>query len=111
VPLGLSDEFGGACTACRVSLMPGDVLLVASDGLGSVEGPHGEHFDDGRLRQVLAGLLGRAGDDVISGLAADAITFGHGRRLQDDVNLVAIWRPAVGCGVPGGDAAVRPSAS
>lgn len=96
VPLGLADELGlGASPAHNVTLAPGDVLLIASDGLGAVENATGEHLDDGRLREALARLVGRAGDDVITGLAAEALAFGHGR-LPDDVNVIAISRKEAG---------------
>ena len=54
----------------RLSLAPADVLLIASDGIGSVESARGECFEDHRLRQVLAKLIGQEGRTVIDRLAA-----------------------------------------
>ena len=92
--------------ASRLSLLPGDVLLIASDGIGSVEGHRGDYFEDRRLRRTLTSLVGCGGDDVVERLAAEAVTFGHGRRPPDDVNLIAVWRPGAPAGAPGERAAV-----
>jgi len=90
-PLGLLDGDGwGQHGACRLSLAPDDVLLIASDGIGSVQSARGEWFEDGRLRQVLAGLTGQAGRSVIDHVVAEAVAFGQGGPLPDDVNLVAV---------------------
>jgi serine phosphatase RsbU (regulator of sigma subunit) len=97
VPLGLLDDLGhDGYPASPLTLAPGDVLLITSDGLGSVEGPAGDYFEDHRLRQELATLTGRGGREVINHLAADAKRFSHGRRLPDDVNLIAVWRTGPG---------------
>lgn len=93
-PVGLADDPRlSSYTAGRVSLDCGDVLLIASDGLGSIEGPEGDYFEDGRLRRTLEGLTGRSGREVIEALAAEARAFSRGP-LPDDVNLVTVWRPA-----------------
>jgi phosphoserine phosphatase RsbU/P len=90
-PLGLLDGDGrGQHGACRLSLAPGDVLLIASDGIGSVQSARGEWFEDGRLRQVLAGLTGQGGRSVIDHVVAEAVAFGQGGPLPDDVNMVAV---------------------
>jgi sigma-B regulation protein RsbU (phosphoserine phosphatase) len=92
-PLGL---FGGdrqsTCGVRRLSLAPGDVLLIASDGIGSVESVHGECFEDCQLRQVLAELTGQEGRSVLDRLVAQAVDFGRGRPLPDDINLVTVSR-------------------
>ena len=91
-PLGLCDALGhDGYPATGLTLTPGDVLLIASDGIGSVKGARGDHFEDHRLRQALVNLIGRGGRDVIDGLGTEVVDFSHGRRLPDDVNLIAIW--------------------
>lgn len=83
-----------AYDSCRLRLEPRDVLLMASDGLGSVSKRSGQCFEDRRLRQTLEGLAGRDGRGLIDGLIAEAVRFGHGAALPDDVNLVAVSRQA-----------------
>ena len=93
VPLGI---FGGNGPASfdttEVELAPGDVLLLASDGLGDVEGSAGELFQDGHLLQALTELNGLNRDQVIEGLVDKAQQFAGGREASDDISLVAISR-------------------
>lgn len=92
-PLGLLDgQNQSPYDVRRLSLEPADVLLIASDGIGSVESVRGECFEDRRLRQVLAKLIGQEGRTVVDRLLARAATFGRGRPLRDDINLVAVSR-------------------
>jgi serine phosphatase RsbU (regulator of sigma subunit) len=92
-PLGLLDGQGeGLYPVRRVSLEPGDVLLVSSDGIGCIESPCGQCFEDCRLQQVLAELTGQEGRNVIDRLAAQAVDFARGRPLPDDINLIAVSR-------------------
>jgi serine phosphatase RsbU (regulator of sigma subunit) len=92
-PLGLLDAAAPDPYGVRqVSLAAGDVLLISSDGIGSVEGTCGRCFEDCRLRRVLARLTGQDGRNVIDRLVAQAVRFGHGRPFPDDLSLVAVSR-------------------
>jgi serine phosphatase RsbU (regulator of sigma subunit) len=92
-PLGL---FGDASIvqyeARGLDLGPRDVMLVGSDGIGSITGENGEMFEDKRMRQVLTELAGTEGSKVIGSLMEKALAFGNGQPLPDDVNLLAITR-------------------
>jgi serine phosphatase RsbU (regulator of sigma subunit) len=92
-PLGLFDgREQNPYGVRRLSLAPGDVLLIASDGIGAIEGTCGRCFEDCRLRQVLAELTGQDGRSVIDRLVAQAVAFGRGRPFPDDINLLAVSR-------------------
>jgi serine phosphatase RsbU (regulator of sigma subunit) len=92
-PLGLFGDIGIVQYESRSStLESGDVFLIGSDGIGSIEGEGNEIFEDRRLRQVLAELAGLDGDKVIEQLMEQATLFSNGRPQPDDVNLVAITR-------------------
>jgi sigma-B regulation protein RsbU (phosphoserine phosphatase) len=92
-PLGLFGDIGIVQYESRSTrLESGDVFLIGSDGIGSIEGDGNEMFEDHRLRQVLAELAGLDGDRVIEQLTEQAIRFSNGRPQPDDVNLVAITR-------------------
>jgi sigma-B regulation protein RsbU (phosphoserine phosphatase) len=75
-----------------LTLAPGDVLLMGSDGIGAVSNGNGEHFEDHRLRKVLTELVGHDGQEVIDTLMERAVAFGKARPLPDDIILVAIRR-------------------
>jgi serine phosphatase RsbU (regulator of sigma subunit) len=95
IPLGLFDRLGpDSCDATRVSLAPGDVLLVASDGIGSIEGLGGQCFGECHLREALGGLTGRDGKEVLDRLLGEAVGFGGGRPNPDDIDLIAVSRQA-----------------
>jgi serine phosphatase RsbU (regulator of sigma subunit) len=96
VPLGMNvnggyQEYG----VCRVKLAPGDVLLISSDGIGSVERKDGMCFER-LLGLTLASLVGLAGDEVIQSLLTEAVEFSSGRPFPDDINLVAVSRDQLG---------------
>ena len=96
-PLGLFDHREPSPRgATELTLAPGDVLLLTSDGIGSIESDDRESFEDHRVRQVLAGAAGRDGGDVISALIHEAIEFSEARPWPDDINLVAITRRGSG---------------
>jgi serine phosphatase RsbU (regulator of sigma subunit) len=90
-PLGLFGDIGIVQYESRSSqLESGDVFLIGSDGIGSIEGEDDEIFEDKRLRQVLGNLAGLDGEKVIEQLMEQATLFSNGRPQPDDVNLVAI---------------------
>jgi len=70
----------------------GDVLLVGSDGIGSIDNGEGALFEDQELRNVLSDLAGHDGETVIRETMKRALAFGNERPLPDDVNLVAVTR-------------------
>lgn len=70
----------------------GDVLLVGSDGIGSIDNGEGALFEDRELRRVLESLAGQDGETVIRETMRKALAFGKEAPLPDDVNLVAVTR-------------------
>jgi sigma-B regulation protein RsbU (phosphoserine phosphatase) len=91
-PLGLFEGPLAQYETRALELGPGDVMLLGSDGLGTIAAPSGEIFEDRRLRQVLSESTGLDGGEVIQGLMDQALAFGTSPSLPDDVNLVAITR-------------------
>jgi sigma-B regulation protein RsbU (phosphoserine phosphatase) len=95
-PLGLFDgDASPSYEARALSLAPGDVLLVGSDGIHAVAGTAGDSFDDDRLGSLLRQLIGRSGEGILDALLSE---FGidEGDPLPDDVNLLAITRVLTG---------------
>jgi len=76
----------------QVMLDQGDVLLLASDGIGAFEGRDGQLFQDVQLLRTLECLAGCSGRDVIDGLTASAAGFGQVTGVPDDINLVSVCR-------------------
>jgi len=92
-PLGLFKKGGLASYEVRqIALAPGDVMLLATDGLGSIAGRAEDFFEDRELGKVLAELPGVDGEKVIRSLFERAICFSEDQPIPDDVCLVAITR-------------------
>ncbi len=93
-PLGLfNGDVASEYEAWELSMVPGDILLVGSDGIHAVAGDAGDSFDDGHLPAILSALIGRSGKGVLEGLLVELGFDRH--ELMDDVNLVAITRVEV----------------
>jgi serine phosphatase RsbU (regulator of sigma subunit) len=91
-PLGLFESEVIPFESRTIVAGSGDVLLVGSDGIGSIDNGEGALFEDTELRNVLTGLSGQDGEKVIQETMKQALAFGKERPLPDDVNLVAVTR-------------------
>ena len=92
-PLGMFSGVGLESYEVRpMQMMPGDVLLVASDGLRETQSGSGEFFGDWQLRQTLNELNGTEGSGLISNLIERAERFNGSRTPADDVVIVALTR-------------------
>jgi sigma-B regulation protein RsbU (phosphoserine phosphatase) len=91
-PLGLFENGAIPFEARSIVASPGDVVLVGSDGIGSIQNEEGDLFEDEELRRVLGELAGKDGETVIHETMRRATAFGREAPLPDDVNLVAITR-------------------
>jgi sigma-B regulation protein RsbU (phosphoserine phosphatase) len=85
---------GGAAPTigtARATLAPGDLLLLASDGLADRVGEDGARFGDRRVRRLLARHAPRAATNVsrVRGEIVDAVRgFADRAALDDDLTLV-----------------------
>ena len=89
VPLGILEDAtysqGGP-----VTLQPGDVIAIGTDGIWEAHNPAGEMFGKDRLRKVLAASAGGTAADIYAAVV-DAVEHFRGTAPQDDdVTLVAI---------------------
>lgn len=92
MPLGMFEQTLDAGYDCRsVELEPGDLLLLASDGLGDVRAADGCFFqDDGLMSDAVAALAGRAPRAALNDLLESAAAFAGDRPFPDDVTLLAL---------------------
>ena len=92
-PLGMFSGVGLESYEVRqMEMMPGDVLLVASDGLRETEAETGEFFGDSQLRHTLIELNGNEGCRLIANLIERADRFSGSRTPADDVVILALTR-------------------
>jgi phosphoserine phosphatase RsbU/P len=74
------------------TLAPGELLLLASDGLSEARSAAGEEFGDARIESVVARRAGASAPELTSALAAALADFLGRRAPEDDVSIAAIRR-------------------
>jgi len=76
---------------CEIAVVPGDRLLLYTDGLTEPENAEGEPFGDSRLGQVLDELRSRPAEELCQGLLAAVHAWPPPSvRQQDDITLLVI---------------------
>ena len=90
IPLGMMPE--ADCREGSVDLLPGDMLIVYSDGLTEARNARDEEFGVERLRAVAAGLRGLGAEEAVARLEAAVVEFLRGERPHDDLSLVVLAR-------------------
>ena len=71
-------------------LLPGQVALLATDGLWESRNEAGEMYGKKRVRQALARQAAKPAAAIVAGLLEDLRAFLRGVRADDDVTLVVI---------------------
>lgn len=88
VPLGLFDE--QRYEAVELALVPGEALVLASDGLVEARDRHDHEFGPDRMADTLRRLADRSAQGIAEGVL-DAVTrFTDGVEASDDRTLVVI---------------------
>jgi serine phosphatase RsbU (regulator of sigma subunit) len=75
-----------------VTLEPGDVVLVASDGIYEAASRSGEQYGQGRVEAILREHHARPAEAILEALRADLARFTAGTRPSDDQTVVVIQR-------------------
>ena len=79
----------------RIEMEPNDLLVLGSDGLGSIESSSGDFFEDRELRATLSEQCTEpSGDKVLHALVQRAFEFGDhpSRPLPDDISLLTVQK-------------------
>jgi sigma-B regulation protein RsbU (phosphoserine phosphatase) len=74
----------------RVSLSPGDSLVIYTDGFTESVGADGGEYGDHRLSQLLESSHGRGARQLVDACVRDLESFRGGARKVDDQTLVAL---------------------
>ncbi len=74
----------------QVALVPGDLLLLFSDGVTEAAAPPGEEFGEEHLRRSLLSAYGRPAAEVVKRLLDDVHRFTKRDDFADDLTLVAV---------------------
>lgn len=71
-------------------LMPGDGLLLYSDGITEAANPQGEFYGDARLERVIDRTQKRAAAAIVREILSDAAHFAAGAEQSDDITCLAL---------------------
>jgi len=91
LPLGLMPIFNSD-PPCFLDLSPGDLLVLATDGLYEWENPQGEQFGPQRLEEVVRRVRECPPSKIIEALYQAVVEFSGGTKQQDDLTAVIIKR-------------------
>lgn len=94
VPLGILPQLTTASSQV-VSMQPGDLLLLITDGFLEWENSAGEQFGTARLEEVIHANCRLAPEEIIAELYARVVDFAAGTPQQDDLTAVVIKKTAV----------------
>lgn len=102
VPLGIIEDFDFD-KGQFLTLSPGDVLLMASDGFWEYPNPEGEMFGTERLKLALAAAAGKDAREIIASIRADVAAYTRGVAQPDDMTAVVVKRGGLEPSLPRGD--------
>lgn len=92
LPLGLFCD--GEYASHRVTLTPGDSLIIYSDGLSEALNRDGEEYGVDRLAAWLPGRRTLSAPELVAGLLADVGSFRSSAPRTDDLTVMVIRREA-----------------
>jgi serine phosphatase RsbU (regulator of sigma subunit) len=91
MPLGLMPGIEYA-VATEVSLAPGDMLVLVTDGFYEWENPQGEEFGVVRLEKVIRESRDYSPRELIERLHSSVISYCEGTKQMDDLTAVVLKR-------------------
>jgi sigma-B regulation protein RsbU (phosphoserine phosphatase) len=86
LPLGVS-----AMTAYQKfdkMIIPGQIIIMGTDGIWEAQGPQGEMFGKERFKDIIRKNAGRPAKDIIQAVIKEVDRFCHPLEKADDVTLV-----------------------
>jgi sigma-B regulation protein RsbU (phosphoserine phosphatase) len=94
IALGLEsgEIFAKTIEEVSVSLEPGDVLILYTDGFGEAMNPKGEEYGEVRLQESIVRLAGHSAEGILSGVLADVRSFVGRAEQHDDMTMVVVKR-------------------
>ncbi len=73
-------------------MLPGDCMLLYTDGVNEAITPQGDEFGEVRIENALARLAPNGPKSVIDGLISEVDAFLIGKRSHDDITLIALQK-------------------
>ncbi len=89
LPFGLGNNNGYEAPT-HVSLEPGDVLLLLTDGFREAWNPNGDLFGESRIVETVAANSHASASEIFKALWRAARNFADGHRQQDDMTGIVV---------------------
>lgn len=75
----------------QVTLEPGDILAIFTDGVTEAMSPDGEEFHEDRLETILRDTQGETAQGILNAIRKEIISFtGSATQLSDDLTLIVL---------------------
>lgn len=94
LPLGIVED--QAYPTSTVTMNPGDVVVLYSDGISEAVNPNGDLYTAQKVRAVVAAEKGRSPEETGRALIGDVRRHVGQREQTDDISLVVFGRSAAG---------------
>ena len=88
VPLGLLEQQEYEETV--FATLPGDVMLLVSDGIEDQVNPAGQQYGESRLKRFLPGLAHLTAAEIVKAIDTDVEQYRDGAAVQDDQTIIVI---------------------
>ncbi|HLH43973.1 MAG TPA: SpoIIE family protein phosphatase [Bryobacteraceae bacterium] len=76
----------------RAKVLPGDVLVLFSDGVTEAADPHGQEFGEQRLAALVRALRERPSAEIVDHVLQAVASFSEGAPAADDITVVVARR-------------------
>jgi sigma-B regulation protein RsbU (phosphoserine phosphatase) len=80
--------------AVTLDLLPGDMLVLLSDGIYEYHDAHGQQFGEARVEAILAASHGKTMAELSANLQDAVQAFAQGAPQEDDMTIVLVKRAA-----------------
>jgi serine phosphatase RsbU (regulator of sigma subunit) len=91
IPFGVSSAFQYE-SAQEISLLPGDMVVLLTDGFFEWEDPDGEQYGIERLKKAMRSNNHLSPADLIAKLHSEVLAFVKGTEQKDDLTAVIVKR-------------------
>lgn len=89
MPLGIIDNLNFPCGE-TISLVPGDVILLTTDGVWETRNDKGESFGRERLRRLLKEHAARSSQAIVDAIYDATKSFSASSKQRDDITMVVV---------------------
>jgi serine/threonine protein phosphatase PrpC len=87
----------------KVTLLPGDTVLFATDGLHEMRNQREEDLSWGKLGEIWSACLGKSADEALDFLFAEVRAFSGEQGDHDDITALVLRVPGGKSGLPSGE--------